>query len=293
MIVSALLSSFFFFNDTATTEIYTLSLHDALPIWISDDGRWVAFSSGATNLVVNDNNQKADVFVRDLLNRTNILVSANTNRIAANGISGSPALSADGRFVAFQSFAGDLVVNSLRVTNNNVYLRDLTSGITTLMSVNQAGTFNLTNNSFGPVVSGDGRYVAFQSMANDLVADDNLPTSFVPSLDVFVRDLQTGTTALASFHSGQTNGDSATFTNWTRTSNERSALPISISRDGRLIVFQSEGSDGTTTLPNGGSGGSTTVTYLPGAYIFNQAAGTRTRVSSARAPAAGRRDCRR
>src|SRR6476620_12245646 len=54
---------FFFFNDTATTEIYTLSLHDALPI--SDNGRWVAFASSAPDLVTNDTNNAQDVFVRD------------------------------------------------------------------------------------------------------------------------------------------------------------------------------------------------------------------------------------
>ena len=253
---------------------------------ISDDGRWVAFTSAASNLIANDNNQKSDVFVRDLLNRTNILVSVATNGISANNNSSNPAMSADGRYVAFQSPANNLVVNNLLVTSN-VYVRDLVARTTALVSVNQTGGFNPTNSSFGPVISADGRYVAFQSLANDLVSDDNLPTSAVPALDVFVRDLQMGTTILASLHSGQTNGDSVTFTNWTTTSNERSALPISISRDGRWIVFQSEGSDETITAPKGGSSesGSTTFTYLPGTYIFDQATGTRTRVGSARFPA--------
>src|SRR5438477_2219980 len=158
---------------------------------ISDDGRWVAFSSSATNLIANDNNQRTDVFLRDLVNRTNILVSVATNGIPANNNSGSPALSADGRFVAFQSAANNLVVNNKLVTNN-VYVRDVAARTTTLVSVNQAGTFNPTNSSFGPVISTDGRYVAFQSFANDLVTNDNVSLS--PTLDVFVRDIQAGQT---------------------------------------------------------------------------------------------------
>ena len=251
---------------------------------MSDDGRWVAFSSSATNLVANDSNLKRDVFVRDLLNKTNILVSVNTNRVAGNRDSGSPSISADGRFVAFQSFAGDLVPNALLVTNNNIYVRDLALGTTALVSVNQAGTFNLKDSSFGSVISADGRYVAFQSMANDLVADDNLPLNFVPALDVFIRDLQSGTTTLASAHSVQTNSDSSYYTNWTRPGSERSSLPISISRDGRFLLFQSAGDEGTITN-SGGSSYTIFSTVLPGTYVFDQRNGTRTRIGSALFPA--------
>ncbi|PYK65805.1 MAG: hypothetical protein DME21_00070, partial [Verrucomicrobia bacterium] len=249
---------------------------------ISDDGRWVAFTSAASNLIANDNNQKSDVFVRDLLNRTNILVSVATNGIPANNNSGSPAMSADGRYVAFQSPANNLVVNNLLVTSN-VYVRDLVARTTALVSVNQTGGFNPTNSSFGPVISADGRYVAFQSMANDLVADDNLPTTFVPALDVFVRDMQSGATTLASSHSSQTNIDSAYYTNWTRLGNERSALPMAISRDGRFILVQSVGEDETIT--NGGGSYTVVTTFLPGTYVFDRTAGTHTRIGSALFPA--------
>src|SRR6266545_4807679 len=250
---------------------------------ISDDGSWVAFTSGATNLVAGDNNQKTDVFVRDLLNRTNILVSVSTNGIPANNNSSNPTMSADGRYVAFQSLAYNLVVNKVLVTTN-VYLRDLASRTTVLVSANQAGAFNATNSSFSPVISADGRYVAFQSMANDLVADDNLPNNYVPALDVFVRDLQSGTTTLASFHSGQTNTVSAYYTNWTKATDERSALPISISRDGRFVLFQSDGVEETITN-GGGSNYTALTTILPGGYVFDQTTGTRTRISGGTFPA--------
>ncbi len=250
---------------------------------ISDDGRWVAFTSSATNLVASDNNQKTDVFVRDLLNRTNILVSVSTNGIPANNNSSNPTMSADGRYVAFQSLAYNLVVNKVLVTTN-VYLRDLAARTTTLVSINQAGAFNATNSSFSPVISADGRYVAFQSMANDLVADDNLPNNYVPALDVFVRDLQSGTTTLASFHSGQTNTVSAYYTNWTKATDERSALPISISRDGRFVLFQSDGVEETITN-GGGSNYTALTTILPGGYVFDQTTGTRTRISGGAFPA--------
>jgi Tol biopolymer transport system component len=251
---------------------------------ISDDGRWVAFSSSATNLVANDSNLKRDVFVRDLLNRTNLLVSVNTNRVAGNNISGSPALSADGRFVAFQSLASDLVANDSNKTND-VFVRDLVSGTTTLVSLDQAGAFSGTNSSFSPAISADGRYVAFQSLAGDLVGNDNLPTSWVPALDVFVRDLLTGTTLMASAHSAQALLDSTYYTNWTTATTELRALPLSISRDGRFVLFQSDGEERTLTLSNGGQAGSTTVAYLPGAFVFDRTSGTRTRIKGALFPA--------
>jgi Tol biopolymer transport system component len=251
---------------------------------MSDDGRWVAFSSSATNLVANDSNLKRDVFVRDLLNRTNILVSVNTNRVAANNISGSPAMSAAGRYVAFQSLASDLVANDSNKTND-VFVRDLVLGTTTLVSMNQARTFSGTNSSFAPEISADGRYVAFQSLARDLVSNDDLSTLWVPPLDVFVRDLLTGTTIMASAHSGQTVFDSAYYTNWTMAGTEQRALPMTISRDGRFVVFQSDGNDRTDTFGNGGLIGPTTVAFLPGTYVFDQTSGARSRISSALFPA--------
>ncbi|HUL51255.1 MAG TPA: hypothetical protein VLU94_01590, partial [Candidatus Nitrosotalea sp.] len=189
---------------------------------ISDDGRWVAFASAATNLVAFDNNSKRDVFLRDLLNRTNILVSVNTNKVAASGISGIPALSADGRFVAFQSLASDLAAKDNNATND-VFLRDVALGTTTLVSVSLTGASG-KGSSFGPVISADGRYVGFQSLASDLVANDSSSDPNIQPLDVFVRDLQTGVTTMISEHSTQTILDASYYTNWTGPGGEARAL---------------------------------------------------------------------
>src|SRR5205823_14993793 len=125
--------------------------------------------------VPNHTNNCPDVFVRDRSAGTTTLVSPNgTGTNGGNNNSTTPAISADGRFVAFVSTAGDLVAND---TNNrqDVFRRDLQTGTTTLVSINSAGT-DSGNNVSGdervgvpPTVSADGRYVLFASQASDLV----------------------------------------------------------------------------------------------------------------------------
>jgi Tol biopolymer transport system component len=158
---------------------------------ISADGRLVAFTSHASDLVANDTNGQPDAFVRDLEKGTTTLVSLNrfgTN--GGNGASGDPRLSADGRFVAFRSSASDLVDenDTNRLGGNDVFVRDLQTGTTTLVSVNRAGTDSgndPSGNSGGFAMSTDGRFVAFTSNATDLVATDTNGRE-----DVFVRPVQ-------------------------------------------------------------------------------------------------------
>ncbi len=120
----------------------------------STDGRFVAFSSGASDLVANDTNGTEDVFVRDLQTGTTTLVSINRTGTGSNGGSSDPVISADDRFVAFLSDASDLVAND---TNNttDMFVRDLQTGTTTLVSVNRAGTGG-NGVSSDPVISADG-----------------------------------------------------------------------------------------------------------------------------------------
>jgi Tol biopolymer transport system component len=119
------------------------------------------------------------------LTPTTTLVSVNrAGTGSGNGFSTSPVLSATGRFVAFVSTASDLVAND---TNGapDVFVRDLKTGTTTLVSVNRAGTDSGNGASFGsyaPLLSADGRVVAFQSAASDLVANDTNGAG-----DVFAR----------------------------------------------------------------------------------------------------------
>ena len=162
---------------------------------ISGDGRVVSFSSGASNFVPEDRDGFGDVYARDLQTDTTTLVSRASGVTGANsnGPSYGMSLSADGRFVAFQSLASNLSADDGDATSD-VYVRDLQTNTTTLVS-RASGASGVKGNggSSGASLSADGRLVAFHSVASNLSADDH-----DASFDVFVRDLQTGTTTLVS-----------------------------------------------------------------------------------------------
>ena len=165
----------------------------------SPAGRFVAFYSDAENLVANDTNGCRDVFVRDRIAGLNLLVSVNTNGNASgDGISTDPAISADGRYVAFTSGADNLVAND---TNRmlDVFVRDLLAGTTALVSISTDGVTPGNGDSFSPAISADGRYVLFHSKASNLASG-----SFGSSIEnLFCRDLLTDTTyALTAASSG-------------------------------------------------------------------------------------------
>jgi Tol biopolymer transport system component len=193
---------------------------------ISADGRYVAFTSGASNLVAHDTNHFADVFVRDLKTGLTTRVSVdNRGRQARRGGSSEPALSADGRYVAFASDAPNLVAGD---TNglSDVFVRDRKSGQTARVSVRSDGKQALRdrtrNGSNGPSISADGRYVAFHSRASDLVPGD---TNW--AFDIFVRDRFARTTKRVSVASRGTQA------------NAESLGPPSIGPDGRYVAFAS------------------------------------------------------
>jgi Tol biopolymer transport system component len=197
----------------------------AWPI-LSTDGRYLAFESSASDLVQGDT-RRNDVFVRDLVTGTTTRVSVNMNDATANGVSKKPSITADGRFVAFQSLASDLVVGD-RDRAEDVFVRDLVSGTTVRASVSVDGgdpNGDLYWNSYAASINADGRYVAFASFADNLVEGDGNGTD-----DVFVRDLIAGTTTRVSIdmHGGDPNG--------------YSNAP-SISSDGRHVAFQSSAFD--------------------------------------------------
>jgi hypothetical protein len=227
---------------------------------LSADGRFLVFSSNASDLVANDTNDTFDVFVRDLKAGTTKLLSVNsTGMSTGNGSSFSPVLSADGRFVAFESTANDLVANDTNDASD-IFVRDIKTGTTTLASVNSAGTASGDGFSALTVLSANGRFVAFDGNANDLVANDTNDT-----FDVFVRDLKTGITKLLSVNSaGAASGNGF-------------SGPQVLSADGRFVAFESLASDlvendtndandvfvrdlktGTTTLASVNSAGTAT-----------------------------------
>ncbi len=187
---------------------------------ISGDGRLVAFYSDASNLVPGDGNSADDVFVRDRQSGATERVSVSSGGAEANAGSLSPALSADGRYVAFLSDASNLAAGD---TNGfrDVFVRDRGTGATTRVSVDSAGV-QAAVGSFSVAISGDGRFVAFHSFADNLVADDTNETA-----DVFVHDRQTGETTRVSVFDGGAEADGDSF---------RPAL----SADGRFVAFDSD-----------------------------------------------------
>ena len=132
---------------------------------ISSDGRWVAFVSTASNLVVDDTNGTPDIFVRDRWTATTTRVSVGPGGAQATGSalgSDSPAISANGRWVAFQSWSTNLVVGD---TNDllDVFVHDLQTGTTTRVSVGPGGVQGNAS-CWDPSISADGRFVAFESI---------------------------------------------------------------------------------------------------------------------------------
>lgn len=203
---------------------------------VSDDGRFVAFDSQASDLVSNDTNGGTsfgtDVFVRDLQSDITTLVTVNaagTGSGNLNSFGSNTKISGNGRFVVFESSAGDLVTGTTESNNgHDIFRRDLVAGTTSLVSINLAGNSSGNDVSQFPVVSNDGRFVAFSSQSGNLVAVDN--NNGIGSLnDVFVRDMQSATTSLVSINSAGTDSG-----------NSSSGFgPNVISSDGRYVLFQS------------------------------------------------------
>ena len=249
---------------------------------ISGDGRFVAFASRASNLDPDDAEAAPpehgvgidpawDIFVRDLATGSTVLVSRATGAGGSdgNGASLAPAISADGRYVAFQSFATNLSPEDSDPTGD-IYMRDLATDTTIFVGRGPAATrprmvhdaawpsissdgravafsnwgaiflwqartrstarvdvastgATANSESAFPSLSGNGRFVAFSSYATNLQLFHTAPFP-----DVFVRDLESGTTTLASRASGPFGAPGS-----------GGSREPSISADGRLVAFES------------------------------------------------------
>ncbi|WP_413612356.1 hypothetical protein [Bdellovibrio sp. HCB-110] len=190
---------------------------------LNADGRFVVFQSYDSSLVPGDMNGDGDIFIHDRQSGVTSLISVNISGTSGSSESYAPAVSADGRYVAFQSSATDLIAGD---TNGfwDIFVRDRQTGVTSRISVDSAGVQS-NGNSYAPSLSADGRYVVFESKATNLVAGDTNN-----STDIFVHDCQTGTTTRVSVDSSGTQGDSYSET-------------ASISGDGRYIAFESGASN--------------------------------------------------
>jgi Tol biopolymer transport system component len=190
---------------------------------ISADGRFVAFRSVASNLVSGDTNNQSDIFVHDRQTGVTERVSVASDGTQSNGDSGDPSISGDGRYVAFESGASNLVPDDNNA-ETDIFVHDRQTGVTERVSVASDGTQS-NSGSENPSVSGDGRFVAYFSWASNLVPGDTNIWE-----DVFVHDRQTGVTELVSVAADGTQAD-----------NDACVFP-SISSDGRYVAFTSAAS---------------------------------------------------
>ena len=188
---------------------------------ISADGRFVAFGSFADNLVAGDTNFTSDVFVRDRQAGTTERVSVSSSGEEGNSASDGNAISADGRFVAFESFAANLVPGDTEDNAVDIFLRDRLTGTTEGVSLIPAGSSGILQHSTSPAISADGRFVAFDSTETNLVPGDTNSRR-----DIFVRDRQTGSLERVSLTDAEGESNEDSFTS-------------GISDDGRFIVFGS------------------------------------------------------
>lgn len=216
---------------------------------ISQDGRYVAFASNATNLAIGDGNGRSDVFVRDRTLAQTEMVSVDSIGIQGNSISERSTISRDGRYVAFASDAGNLVGNDNNATRD-IFVHDRMNGTTERVSVSSTEA-EANGYSHEGAISGNGRYVVFESDASNLVPGDGNGVR-----DIFLRDLVAGTTELVNLDSSEIQGNSA-------------GVQARISADGRYVVFVSVA---TNLVPNDTNG-------FPDVFIRDRKTGTTELVS--------------
>ncbi|MBI1849479.1 MAG: PD40 domain-containing protein [Planctomycetes bacterium] len=188
---------------------------------MSANGRFVAFDSTAANLVPGDSNGSIDVFVRDRMTGETTRESVSSTGIEGNNVSSYPAISADGRFVAFQSDASNLVVGDTNGVRD-IFVRDRLTSVTTRASVDSSGRQGDGSSGFaGPALSADGRFVVFDSLATNLVSGDTNGQR-----DVFVHDRQTGETTRITVSTSGVQANNMT-------------IGAAISTNGRFVAFDS------------------------------------------------------
>lgn len=217
---------------------------------VSDDGRYIAYVSSATNLVSGDTNGVQDIFVFDRVTGITQRVSVDSAGNQSNGVSNSAMISGDGRYVCYQSSATNLVSGDTNGTQD-IFVFDRVTGVTERVSVDSSGTQS-NGLSAGAAISSDGRYVTYASVGTNLVSGDTNALS-----DVFVYDRTTDTTKRVSVDSlgAQASGGAS--------------IAPTISADGRYITYSSL----ATNLVTGDTNGTTDI------FLYDQVTATTQRIS--------------
>jgi Tol biopolymer transport system component len=229
---------------------------------LSEDGRYVIFTGEASNLVPGDTNGGSDVFVRDLRYGITTRASLTSDGAQIRDRSVGHAISGDGRYVAFTTYCGCVVAGDTFRDTNDIYVRDLKKGVTRLVSTALGGA-KANESSDSAAISTNGRYVAFTSLASNLVPGDTNG-----AIDVFRHDLETGETIRVSLGPGGRQGVGGQ----TAYGSTGDTPEVSMSSDGRYVAFTSSAplvdgphapndayvrdvKAGTTTLVSVGLGG--------------------------------------
>jgi Tol biopolymer transport system component len=216
---------------------------------VTTDGNHIAFASSATNLVADDTNDKADIFVRDRATAWTSRISVATSGAQANDASTGPAMSADGRYVVFESDATNLVANDTNA-RRDIFLRDRQLNTTTRLSTSTIGA-EPNGDCDRPRISADGRFVVFESDATNLVGEDANA-----GRDIFLRDRHANHLTRVSLTAAGAEASGA-------------SSDATISDDGSIICFTSDAPD----LVAGDTNGSTDI------FLRHRATGTSSRIS--------------
>lgn len=200
---------------------------------MSHDGRFIAFTSDASNLVEEDQNRASDVFVRDLQTGETTRVSVSSAGEEGNNASVGPDISDDGRYVAFESYADNLVQDDDNATSD-IFVHDRLTGQTELISQTDDGE-QPDQPAYAANISGNGRYVVFTTPANNLA-----PVATNSRTNVYLHDRVTGEFEWISRGLGGTAPNAHT-----------GAWDNAISADGRYIVFETMASNIVVDDTNG------------------------------------------
>lgn len=216
---------------------------------ISADGRFVAYQSYASNLVANDTNSFPEMFLHDRTTKITTRISVASDGTQADGISYDPSLSADGRYIVFESIATNLISNDTNGASD-IYLHDRVNRTTTRVSLTASGG-EPNGGSFDPVITLDGRYIVYGSDATNIVSNDTNGHS-----DLFLYDRLTNTTTKLTygFDGSPTNG---------------SSFHAALSGDGSYITFDSD----ATNLVNDDTN------LVKDVFVYDRQTHTTTRVS--------------